>query len=203
MPALDLHQSLYRMALVVSVLGIAPIAMQAQPTNLEAFQQIALNCLAEAPAATSAFVLEPPGQLPYLRQALVDHWQRQDYTVYTAADSARRALPTFSYRIEQVAVRYDRAGRRHLDRALTLGLAYTYTAADGRLLADARCADTFTDRIARADREQVETTAYPETQGEVPQGWLRRYLEPAVVIGSAALGTYLFFTLRSTRQSDG
>lgn len=197
----DLHRSLPGVVLAV-VLGTAPVAVRAQATNLEAFQQIALNCLAEAPAATSAFALEPPGQMPYLRQALVDHWQRQNYTVYLNADSVDQALPAFAYRIEQVAVNYERAGRRNLDRTLTLALAYTHTAADGRLLADTRCTDTFTDRIARGERAQVETTAYPETQGQVPQGWFRRYLEPAVVIGSAALGTYLFFTLRSTRQSS-
>lgn len=201
MAVLNLHRT-YRLAVVLSVLWMMPGLAQAQPTNLEAFQQLALECLAEAPASTPAFVLEAPGQMPYLRQALVDHWQRQDYTVYLGADSVRQTLPAFAYRIEHVAVDYDRAGRRQLDRTLTLALAYTHTAADGRLLADTRCADTFTDRIARADREQVETGAYPETRGVVPQGWLRRYLEPAVVIGSAALGTYLFFTLRSTRQSS-
>ncbi|MEM1095297.1 MAG: hypothetical protein AAGJ10_11910 [Bacteroidota bacterium] len=199
MPAL--HRSSCRLALVLLAFWIGPVTTQAQPTNLEAFQQIALNCLAEVPAATPAFVLKPPGQMPYLRQALVEHWQRQNYSVYLNADSASQALPAFAYRIEQVAVDYARAGRQNLDRTLTLALAYTHTAADGRLLADTRCADTFTDRIARGDREEVETTAYPETQGTVPQGWFRRYLEPAVVIGSAALGTYLFFTLRSTRQS--
>ncbi|GAB5520294.1 MAG: hypothetical protein RhofKO_25450 [Rhodothermales bacterium] len=180
-----------------------PLVAHAQPTNLEAFQQVALDCLGAVPTGEAAFVLEPPGQMPYLRQALVGYWQRQDQTVYLASDSMAQALPRLAYRIEQVAVDYQRAGRKHLDRALTLALAYTYTAADGRLLADARCAEPFSDRIVERDRESLETTAYPETQGNVPQGWVRRYLEPAVVIGSAALGTYLFFSLRSTRQSDG
>ena len=53
---------------VLACLALMPLsAAFAQPTNLEAYQKLALRCLAEAPDTTQAFWLDAPAQMPYLR----------------------------------------------------------------------------------------------------------------------------------------
>ena len=106
--------------------------------------------------------------------------------------------------IEEARVGYARARRKQLNRTVTLALRYTFAAADGRLLGEARCRETFTDTIRRADRADLESEAFPETQGDAPRaGWMRRYLEPAVLAAATAITVYLFFNLRSDRTDDG
>jgi len=178
---------------------------RAQPKNLTLFQDLAVSCLAAAPDTVQAFRLTSADRMPYLRTALVGRWQENGRVVFLP-DSSRQApaLPHLQYRVETAQVTYERAGRKKLRRTVTLALHHTLTAADGRLLQDARCTDRATDTIRRADLAAVQTDAFPETLGAIPEaGGLRRYLEPAVLTAVTVIGTYLFFSLRSSRADDG
>ncbi len=195
-----------RTGAVLACLALMPLsAALAQPTNLEAYQRLALRCLAEVPDTVQAFRLEAPAQMPYLRTALAQRW-REEGRVLFLADSlvSGPATARLRYEIEEAQVAYARARRKQLARTVTLALRYTFTATDGRLLREDRCRDTLTDTIRRSDRAALEWEAFPETLGEAPHGgWMRRYLEPAILAVTTAVTIYLFFNIRSQRTDDG
>ena len=184
-----------------------PARAQPTPTNLEAYQTLALRCLAHVPDTAHVVLLDAPTLMPYLRTALTDAWRSADRAIFLADSSfqaAGPAAPRLAYAIEQVGVGYERARRKRLNRTVTLALRYTFTTPEGRLLDEARCHETFTDTIRRADRAALESEAFPETQGTLPRaGWMRRYLEPAALAAATAITVYLFFNLRSDRSDDG
>ena len=200
------------MRALVVLLCLAPMAgptarAQPAPTNLEAYQTLALRCLASVPDTAQVLALDAPARMPYLRTALTDAWRRDGRTLFLADTSFQTnapPTPRLRYAIEEARVAYARARRKHLDRTVTLALRYTFTAADGRLLGEARCREAFTDTIRRADRAALESETFPETRGDPPRaGWMRRYLEPAVLAAATAITVYLFFNLRSDRSDDG
>lgn len=186
-------------------LAILPFAVRAQPTNVEVFQQLALQCLETVPDTVRAFRLEAPSQMPYLRSALLEQWQDTDYLVFLA-DTLRfnvpDDLPLLAYSIRQVGLAYTHQGRKRLRRDVTLDLHYRLTAANGQVLSDQSCTTPYTDTIARNAAKHLSDPAYTETAAPIPAGWLRRYLEPAVLTAATAVTVYLFFNLRSTSSGD-
>lgn len=194
-------------AFLIGVAGpTSPAAAQPGevPTNLEVLQSLAVECLSGAvPDSMLAFRLDAPEQRPYLRTALVRRWQGAGRRMYVTADSASTPLPTLAYDAEAVEVAYARARRRAVERTVTLALQYTLTAADGRLLRDTRCRDTYTDTVPREAMATLESAAHPETQADPPPGgWLRRYAQPAVVAAATVVTAFLFFSLRSDRVDN-
>lgn len=191
---------------VVLLLATAQTASAQPATNMAAYQTLALDCLAEVPDTVRTFRLDAPAQMPYLRTALVDRWQREGRTVYLADSTARSAaadVPRLAYRIEESGVAYERAGRREMGRAVRLSLRYTLLGADGRLLHENACRDTFDDVLRRSDQATIETATFPETQGAAPRaGWLRRYVQPAVLAAATAVTVYLFFSLRNNQPGE-
>jgi len=197
-----------RACVLLACLALMPfLTVRAQPTSLEVYQTLALGCLYDVPDTARAFVLDAPAQMPYLRTALADRWRRDGRTLFLADSSLQENTPALSrlrYAVEETGVVYARARRKQYARSITLALRYTFTAADGRLLGEDQCRETFTDMIRRADRVSLETDAFPETQGSIPHaGWMRRYLEPAVLAFASAVTVYLFFNLRSDRSDGG
>ena len=186
------------------LLAVGPPSMSAQPSNLEAFQQLAVECLVGAvPDTVRAFRLEAPDEMPYVRTALVARWQNGGRRLYVADTSSAEQFPALEYEIERADVTYARERRRTLRRTVTLALRYTLTTAEGHLLRDARCRDAYTDTVRRDALPTLETTAFPETQADPPPGgWLRRYVQPAVVAAATAVTVYLFFSLRSDRADN-
>ena len=195
-----------RAGVALACLVLTPLAAAlAQPTNLEAYQIVALRCLAETPDTTKAFRLDAPEQMPYVRTALTQRWRDEGRALFLA-DSLHRAPATarLRYEIEEARIAYERAPGKQFVRTVTLALRYTFTAADGRLLREDRCRDTFTDTIRRSDRAALEWDAFPETQGEAPRGsWIRRHLEPAILAVATAVTVYLFFNIRNDQTDDG
>ncbi len=158
--------------------------------------------MADAPDSLSIFRLEAPAQMPYIRIALTTRWQSEGRVVFIADTAA--VLPLLRYEIEEARVAYDKGPDHSLSRAVTLGVRYSVTGADGRLYREHRCRDVRSDVISRADLRRIESSAFPETQATPPEsGWMRRFLEPAVITAATALGVYLFFSLRSDRADSG
>ncbi|GIV58852.1 MAG: hypothetical protein KatS3mg042_1765 [Rhodothermaceae bacterium] len=184
---------------------LAPmLSARAQPTNQALYEEMALACLEAVPDTARAFRLDAPAAMPYLHTALVQRWQTRGYAVYTPDAPASPPRPWLRYAVETARVAYAKADGGRLRRTVTLALRYTFAAPDGRLLRDDRCEQTRTDTIPRDALARIESEAYPETQGTPPgPGWVRRYLEPAVLTAATAVGLYLLFTLRSDRADDG
>lgn len=161
---------------------------------------MAVECLGPLPPQLDQLVLEAPDEMPYLRSTLVATWQDAGRQVYLPDGPTNEARVAFD--VEEAAVRYARRGSQ-LAREVRLTLRYTIARADGRVLADDRCALSRGDVIARGQVDAVQSNVYPETQSDLPRGgWFRRLLEPAVLTGATAVAVYLFFTLRSAGGDD-
>lgn len=190
---------------LVGLFIVAP-SVRAQSTNLEVFQQLALQCLQATPDTAQAFRFEAPSQMPYLRTALLNQWKSDNRLVFftdTTRYETPRNLPLLRYDIAQVALAYTRTGRKHIRRDVTLDLRYSLIASNGQALAEQTCTTPYTDIIPRKAAKQLGDPAYPETEAAIPAGWFRRYLEPAVLTAATAVTVYLFFTVRSTSSGDG
>lgn len=172
----------------------------AQTTNLSIFQDMAVECLGAVPVAVDTLELDAPDSMPYVRSALVTHWQNEGRAVFVADSSS--GYPRLSYEVEKSDVAFSRRGRR-VQRRVSLALSYTLAEPNGLVLVDDRCTDEYVDIIRRQAVPAVQSDAHPETQSEPPQsGWFRRYLEPVVITTATAVAVYLFFALRSADGSD-
>lgn len=185
-------------ACALFVLLAAPAS--AQSTNLALYQDLAVDCLGGLPVDIDSLALEAPARMPFVRSALIGRWQDEGRSVFVA-DSSRN-VAHLAYDIDDARVTYARQGGS-LARRVVLAMRYTLTAPDGRILADDRCAEHYSDVIPRSALAAVQDDAFAETQGETPEaGWFRRYLEPIVITAATAVAVYLFFTLRSN-EADG
>ena len=184
--------------LAAAVLLAAAVPAFAQTSNLELYQEMAVECLGGLTGAADSLAIVSPARMPYLRSSLVNEWQKAGRVVYLADTTAVRFnIPRLSYEVERAAVEYARRGKQ-VERRLRLDLRYTLTGADGLVIADDRCSSNRSDLINRTDLMRLQDPLYPETQAEPPPaGWIRRYLEPAVLTTATAVAVYLFFTLRS------
>ena len=184
--------------LAAAVLISAAVPSFAQPSNLELYQDMAIECLGGLTGSADSLAVISPERMPYLRSSLVNEWQKAGRVVYLADTTAVRFnLPRLSYQVERAAVEYASRGKQ-VERNVRLDLRYTMTGRDGLVIADDRCSGNRSDIIARTDIAGLQDPSYPETQAEPPPaGWIRRYLEPAVLTTATAIAVYLFFTLRS------
>lgn len=190
---------LLAVATLVAVPGTRPAA--AQDANASVLESLTVACLREIPDTVRAFRLEAPDTLPYARAALNAVW-RADGRQVAATAAADRALPTFRYHFDDVAISYRRAGRRQYERVVSIALDYALLGHDGTLLDDGVCRRETRDIIASSSVSDLEDGIYPETIGARPEaGRLRRYLEPVILTGAIAVGVYLFFSLRSSGGS--
>lgn len=185
---------------VAAAAALLPQQAAAQTTNLELYQDMALDCLGDAATGIDTVALQASERMPYVRSALVKKWQDEGLVVFQADSAAQ--YPLLAYEIEQAEVAYARRGRQ-IARRVALGLRYSLTTSSGRIMLDDRCAEERSDLIDRDALEVVESDAYPETRAEAPHGgWFRRYLEPVVITAATAVAVYLFFSLRSTQADD-
>lgn len=189
----------------VAVFALGAETADAQETNLAVYQRLALECLGELPRDVEALSLEAPDEMPYVRSALIESWTSDGREVFdfNGLPPQSATLPRLAFTVEEARVTYDALGRGRLNRNVRLAVQYVLSDVDGRILLDERCSKAADDVIDRAARERLEDEAYSETRGDPPRaGWVRRYVEPAVLTAATALGVYLFFTLRSQSTDD-
>lgn len=201
------ERTLPRLCVILLAVGLSAVLVtpvRAQETNISLYQKLALQCLSSLPDSIESFELDASREMPYLRPALVAGWQEEGRNVYLADSLAQnRDLPILRYRVDDASVAYEPEGRGRLRRTVALTLQYTLVAADGRLATEQRCTESTNDLISRRDIDEIEAGAYPETQSAIPDaGWIRRYLEPAVLTVATAVGVYLFFSIRSGEREN-
>lgn len=109
--------------------------------------------------------------------------------------------------VDEGSLVYERAPRRAaepLERRIRVGLRYTLTQPGGGVLASDSCLETRSDLHTRRGAASLADPRWSVTNPDIPQtGFWRRYLQPTVLVAAAAVGTYLFFNLRSDRADGG
>lgn len=174
----------------------APLSVLGQEPNLDTFEQLGLRCLEDAPSTVDEFRLIAPETMPYLRAAVIETWLERGRRVTVDSVSAEN-VAVLRYAVVDANVGYRRLGRRLYEREISLSLEYTLTGADGGVRGDHVCNESAVDTLRTSDLTRFENRAFAETIGEKPPGgWMRRIVEPAVLIGAAAVGVFLFFSLR-------
>ncbi|MEM1128130.1 MAG: hypothetical protein AAGI71_15900 [Bacteroidota bacterium] len=191
---------LRRVVLLMMAFG-PPCVGQAQPTNRVAYETLAAACLTPAVDTLETVRLDPMSTPPFLYPSLVQGWIEQGVRVYGGAEGL--AVPVLLFTAEQAVVDYHRAGRRRIGRTVSLALRYQLSTPDAQILASGRCADIYQDEVPRDALEALADPALPLTQAAPPPPpWIRRVLEPAVLVVATGVVTYLFFSLRSDRDED-
>jgi hypothetical protein len=177
----------------------------AQETHTEVLQRMAVGCVGSVPARLDSFVVEPGEKAPYIRSSVSNYWIEQGKTIFANdTDSPPDGLPVMAYTVDRAEISFGKSRSGLIPRRVVLGVRYILKGPQAQILADSRCddtrSDTLTTEMARLfkDDRYAETNVLPSTTR-----WYRKVLEPAIVIGVAAVGTYLFFNLRSERASDG
>ena len=168
-------------------------------------QEAGVACISDEIPDVDAVVLDADEASPYLRPAVVDHLQNEGARVYrfdsTAVD---RGLPVLWYRVAEARIDLDRAGGGMVDRRASVSLHAALYGPDGNVLADSFCSADRNDRIPASGVSALTDSRFPETNVTIEsRNLLRRLVEPAVIVGAAVIGTYLFFNLRSKRTEGG
>lgn len=108
--------------------------------------------------------------------------------------------------VDEGSLLYVRAPRRAeepLERHIRVGLRYTLTQPDDTILASDSCVKDRSDLHSRRLANALADSRWNVTNPDIPQtGRWQRILQPAVLAAATAIGTYLFFNLRSDR-ADG
>ncbi len=104
--------------------------------------------------------------------------------------------------VEQLGIRYDNVRKRSIFRSRTMtrhaDVAFSLRiSGDGRERV-IRISEYVSDEIAYNKHREVENSALPFTQANVPDGsFTERLLGPAVIVGATGVVIYLFFSVRS------
>jgi hypothetical protein len=194
--------------IVMMVSPILAAPSSAQAGHVEQFQSIAIACLGSVPDGMASFVLNGSDRMPFVRTGLIGHWLADGRTVYDTKQNSdsggASTLPELEYDIEQAGVEYDNVGSGRSRRSVSLALRYELTGPDDQVLSNNSCNRTVADTLDTDMAALLKDARFPETDVTPDnRSWLKKALQPAVVIGAAALGTALFFNLRSERADDG
>lgn len=176
----------------------------AQATHAESIQRLAIECLGSVPATMDRLRLMPSGNAPYVRSALVSYWIRLGKEVFVRdSTSSPDGLPLLRYTVDRMGIEFGKSRSGHVPRTAFIDVRYTLSGPDSQVLVDSRCNVSRSDTLSLDTARFLRDTRFPETN-VIPtsNNWMKRVLQPAVVIGAAAVGTFLFFNLRSGR-SDG
>ena len=188
--------------------GILPIeATYAQSTNLEVYQQLTADCLEPFSDTLSTLVLNSPPDRSYLHEKVLQTWISDGKRIVLNDTSQGLSNPgtgySLAYRVDRQDVDYQYRNRRSLKRQIRLEIQMRILSSNQVVLASEHCSRAFSDTLPQSKISDMEHAAYPETRAPLPTaGWVKRFLEPGVLISASALGVYLFFNLRSSSNSD-
>ncbi|GMQ82335.1 MAG: hypothetical protein BMS9Abin05_1784 [Rhodothermia bacterium] len=191
--------------LISVIFTLTSALAQAQSSHLEQLQTAGIECIGGVLANVESFELDADERAPYLRPALVSHWMAEGRTVY-AADSSNvdLKLPRFQYRVDDIGVDVRRLGSGLVERTASVAMRYVLTGPDSQILADNMCRRELVDSLDASLTNSLADARYAETNIQYNEkGWMYRVLEPAIIVGAAVIGTYLFFNLRTKRSDDG
>ncbi len=192
----------------VSGVWINGSGLHAQPTNAEVLSQLASNCVTEITTIPDSIVVIADPSHTFVRPAVTASLRDRGVVVFSDRPTSGETLDgnkiaTLTYVVDGARVTYAKADDDRVERAVAIRLSYTLL--DGRraVSADSSCSMNFVDTVERSRIGSLEDPLLPVTVGDRPdRGWLRRYLEPAVVVAASAVVVYLFFNVRSDRKDN-
>jgi len=186
----------------------APLAQPLPHRNVMA--DIALQCVITHIDKASPMQVEGKGLAPIVAPQLEAGMLASGYQL--ANLDAGKSLV---YTVDLAVVDLKKSGRKQVTRTVSLGMSFqvwdrtakenqAQNASAATLEQSGTCSDVQVDTVDRTLLSSLSYAGFPETNPAPPaKGGLRRFLEPAVLIGATAVGTYLFFNLRSRRSDSG
>lgn len=196
MPAADSHHD----ALLTALVGCIDVPVEAWIEAREYGEGAGMA--AEVPPKLT---LDWGGALPFM-EASVSAYLLAGGTALSEGASNGAIGGRLRIDVDEGSLRYVRAPRRAaepLERRIRVGLRYTMTQPDGTILASDSCVEDRSDLHSRRLANALADPRWSVTNPDIPQtGRWRRTLQPAVLVAATAIGTYLFFNLRSDR-ADG
>jgi hypothetical protein len=196
--------------LLLGALGIAQHShaqSSLQPPSHEALLAgLTERCLEQAINDHRAFRFRAQGATDHVASPLVARWTAQDLTVYLEPSEA--PVPLLVVTTDRSAVTLHRADRRTVRREVVVDLTWWLSSAGGDVLDTQTCRDAASDRLSRKQARALAVEGSPIFDPGLPaRSWvwagMERTMEPVILLGATAIGTYLFFNLRSRRSDTG
>ncbi len=194
--------------MTVSAVWINGSESLAQPTNAEVLGQLASNCVAEISTIPDSLAVIADPRHTFVRPAVTASLRDRGVVVFADRSASgesddRNMIPTLTYIVDGARVTYAKTSNDLIERAVVIRLSYTLLDRRRTVTADSSCSMTFADAVERRRIDSLEDPLLPVTVGHKPdRGWIRRYLEPAVVVAASAVVVYLFFNVRSDRKDN-
>jgi len=184
----------------------ASAAQEAFPekdTHADFLSELVQECLDEVAADHSSLRIKSQGKAAFAVGHVVRNWTAAGKSIYLDdAPGPENNLLVFT--VDTAEITFERINKNLLSRSAEIALTYWLSDPQGRVLQNDSCQKTADDELSRKDARALADTRYPETDPSLPSAsrW-RRLAEPVVLIGATAVGTYLFFNLRSRRADSG
>lgn len=191
--------------LILTLFSSVPLSGWAQETHLEQLQKLSIQCVRDVLTSLDKFELEADDRSPYIRSAITNYSMAEGKDVFSP-DSLQGvpALPRFQYQITDIGIELTTSSKNSVQRKTRLAMHYMLTGPEGQVVADNDCDRNQVDEVNLDALDELNDARYTETQAYFERrSWIERSLTPAVIMGAAVIGTYLFFNLRSKRSSDG
>lgn len=181
------------------------------PTNLELYERnvqlIVDTLLSTIPTETDsefAVKIQGPNHSWIVENAFLNALRSRDVHVRTVSGETVNSI-LFDFGVIELKVSYRKAtrdeisGKRTIERSVSTVIAgKIYRPTTGELYYAGTVERISKDRIAPEDVTHVEHEQIGVTHGSLPSGgFMKKILEPAVVITATAIAVYLFFTVRS------
>lgn len=178
-------------------------------SHAETLADLGYGCLVEAVAMHQDFRFQAQGMLAgngsggsdLMSSPLAARWTRDGKTVYRMPSD--QDSPLLVMTIDRADVDLSRNGRRQVNRTVSLDLTWWLSAGDGALIDTQSCSESREDVLTREEARSLADLRSPVTNPDLPpRSRVKQALEPVVLIGATAVGTYLLFNLRSRRADN-
>jgi len=193
------------LVLLLSAIIARPPGALAQAGHVEKLQEAAVACISGVITGVDSVRVDADENFAYVRPALLMLWRENGVKafLFDSTESVSRT-PSFRYRVNDARISLERAASGRVARTASISLQYLLTGPDERILTDELCTRSLTDTLTVDQVNRLVDPRFAETSVSYEsRSLLRRVVEPAVILGAAVIGTYLFFNLRSKRTEGG
>lgn len=189
--------------LLFITVGSSPAFSQISHRN--ALVNIALSCFKPVLSESSAIQIQASDRSTIIAPGVEEGLLSQGFTI-----SAESGTVRLVYDVELAQVVLENAAQNQLTRRVVLGLNYQMLGSVdggetlGTVLKAGTCSDSATDLIERELALELAYDGFSVTNPSIPpKRGIARFVQPLILVAASAVGTYLFFNLRSRRADGG